>query len=569
MTKTINFRKQNIAARTLGLAVSSIIIAAIFLMPAFAKQEQVCSRSDVLFCEDWEWSTSSTYKGTATDWQSHGWDANQGDLDSHTGDNVYCKSSTYGYKNTICAYEVSVEADVSDTLYPLHPITNQGLGSWTYARFYVKFSPGYLFNGYQSGNEQKLAYFRSDTANALVWRVEMQVTAKDSSGSTGVWQINPSPPHDIKYDCNQNGVDCTVVPGQWYNVEFAVHMPTSGADNNGGLRVWIDGKLAISKDNIVITAGSTTPITSFWLSTYYGGTPGDPHPLQYVWYDNIVVATNPIGPIEASSDTTPPTLSNPQPSGTLPSGTTSTTMSVTSNENANCKFSITANVAYSSMTNTFVTTGGTAHSTLLMGLTNGQTYTRYVRCLDTSGNANTNDFIVSFSVANTAFDFSLTNGGIKTITQGQSTTNTITSTLSSGTTQSVSFSSSGFPTGTTSSFSPTSCNPTCTTTLSINTINSTPSGNYTINVNGVGAGLTRTTNFQLTVNPIVTNSCSWDFFPEGNIDGKVTLGDVLVAVNNFGKTSASPGFNSKMDFNNNNQIDLFDVLTVLAHFGGC
>ena len=167
------------------------------------------------------------------------------------------------------------------------------------------------------------------------------------------------------------------------------------------------------------------------------------------------------------------------------------------------------------------------------------------------------------------FDFSLSNGGSKIITQGKSATNTITSTLSSGTTQSVSFSATGLPSGATSSFSPASCSPICTTTLTINTINSTLTGNYTINVNGVGGTLTRATNFRLTVNPIITNSCSWDFFPRDIPDGKVTLADILVVVGDFGKTSTNPGFNSRMDFNNNNQIDLFDVLTVVAHFGGC
>jgi hypothetical protein len=51
------------------------------------------------------------------------------------------------------------------------------------------------------------------------------------------------------------------------------------------------------------------------------------------------------------------------------------------------------------MTNTFTTTGGTSHSRLITGLTNGQTYNYYVRCNDTAGNFNTNDYAISFSVA--------------------------------------------------------------------------------------------------------------------------------------------------------------------------
>ena len=49
--------------------------------------------------------------------------------------------------------------------------------------------------------------------------------------------------------------------------------------------------------------------------------------------------------------------------------------------------------------NTFTTTGGTSHSRTLTGLTDGQSYTYYVRCIDGSGNANTNDYTISFSVA--------------------------------------------------------------------------------------------------------------------------------------------------------------------------
>ena len=98
-------------------------------------------------------------------------------------------------------------------------------------------------------------------------------------------------------------------------------------------------------------------------------------------------------------DTTPPVLSGGQPTGTLPAGTTQTTLQVTSNETATCRYSTTANTAYASMTNTFATTGGTAHSTSFGGLTNGQNYTVYVRCQDAATNANPSDFAITFSVA--------------------------------------------------------------------------------------------------------------------------------------------------------------------------
>jgi hypothetical protein len=103
--------------------------------------------------------------------------------------------------------------------------------------------------------------------------------------------------------------------------------------------------------------------------------------------------------VTVSNDAAPPVLSNAQPSGTLAAGTTQTTLSVTSNENATCRYATTAGTAYASMPTTFGTTGGTAHSTLVGGLANGQSYSYYVRCQDTSGNADTVDLAITFSVA--------------------------------------------------------------------------------------------------------------------------------------------------------------------------
>ena len=113
-------------------------------------------------------------------------------------------------------------------------------------------------------------------------------------------------------------------------------------------------------------------------------------------------------------DTTPPVRSSGVPTGTLPSGTIQATMQVTTNKNANCRYSATAGVQYQSMTNTFSTTGGSSHSTLLTGLSNGNSYTRFIRCKDTSGNENPDDYAIAFSVSSTTnscpWDFTGQNG---------------------------------------------------------------------------------------------------------------------------------------------------------------
>jgi len=102
---------------------------------------------------------------------------------------------------------------------------------------------------------------------------------------------------------------------------------------------------------------------------------------------------------ESTPDTISPTRSNPLPTGELSAGTTNTTLSLTTNEIATCKYSTTPNTAYASMTNTFSTTGTTFHSTTVSGLENGGSYTYYVRCEDAVSNANPDDYPITFSVA--------------------------------------------------------------------------------------------------------------------------------------------------------------------------
>ena len=98
-------------------------------------------------------------------------------------------------------------------------------------------------------------------------------------------------------------------------------------------------------------------------------------------------------------DTTPPVRSNGSPSGMIVAGTTQTTMSLSTNESASCRYETSAGVSYGSMRNVFTITGGSTHSGIVTGLTNGGSYSFFVRCQDTAGNANTNDFTISFSVA--------------------------------------------------------------------------------------------------------------------------------------------------------------------------
>src|SRR2546425_486749 len=116
-----------------------------------------------------------------------------------------------------------------------------------------------------------------------------------------------------------------------------------------------------------------------------------------------------------------------------------------------------------------------------------------------SGVTKTTSFSLTVNPAPTSFNFSLTNGGSKSVIQGDQVSNSISAALVSGTAQSVAFSASGLPSGATAAFSPTACTPTCSSGLTISTTSSTPTATSSITVTSTGGGITKTTSFSLTV----------------------------------------------------------------------
>ena len=94
-------------------------------------------------------------------------------------------------------------------------------------------------------------------------------------------------------------------------------------------------------------------------------------------------------------DTTPPVRSAGAPSGSLTTPGATKTLSLTTDENATCKYSTTANTSYGDMTLTF--SGTTTTHTKLVSTSNGTTYNYYVRCIDADSNANTTDYPLTFT----------------------------------------------------------------------------------------------------------------------------------------------------------------------------
>ncbi len=98
------------------------------------------------------------------------------------------------------------------------------------------------------------------------------------------------------------------------------------------------------------------------------------------------------------TDTIAPVRSTNQSEIVLPVGTTATTISLTTNESATCRYALTANVAYADMSG-LDSTGTIVHAHGVSGLANGAVRTHYIRCQDGAGNTNLDDFLITVSVA--------------------------------------------------------------------------------------------------------------------------------------------------------------------------
>lgn len=165
----------------------------------------------------------------------------------------------------------------------------------------------------------------------------------------------------------------TTSPSSWTATNSAI-ITFSTTDATSGLADY-----AIKIDDGSYTSGITSPYT-LNTANLADGT----HTLT-------VKATDLAGNIREHAaslyiDRTSPTVSSIRPTGTINTGASWVTLSVTTSESATCKYSDTISTAYESMANTLTTTNGTTHSTFITQLKTGVYYSYYIRCSDTTGN---------------------------------------------------------------------------------------------------------------------------------------------------------------------------------------
>ncbi|HUV67012.1 MAG TPA: hypothetical protein VMW24_24205 [Sedimentisphaerales bacterium] len=141
--------------------------------------------------------------------------------------------------------------------------------------------------------------------------------AKFSTGiePTGRWGKYPPPGvwnfytywHEMKTKWGSvfDGKQEPIVPGRWYCVEVMLKANSSPDKADGEQTFWIDGELYGQFTGFRWRTTDQLKINSFWLLYYNTDQPAqhnkDPHPdnrVMEVWFDDIVIATESIGPIQ-------------------------------------------------------------------------------------------------------------------------------------------------------------------------------------------------------------------------------------------------------------------------------
>jgi hypothetical protein len=161
--------------------------------------------------------------------------------------------------------------------------------------------------------------------------------------------------------------------------------------------------------------------------------------------------------------------------------------------------------------------------------TDGCTFWYTDEYIPSNGNFNWHTRLASFQLPNCTGpppnDFSIavspTSGAV---TAGGSTTATVSTTVTSGSAQSVALSASGQPSGATVSFNPSSVTAGGSSTMTIATTTAAAAATYPITITGTGTSATHTTSYSLTVNPVSGGGITNGGFETGNLSGWTATG---------------------------------------------
>jgi hypothetical protein len=342
---------------------------------------------------------------------------------SYTASDLY-KNLAPGYERLYIRYYIKFPQNS----YPLHHVS--GIGGY---------DPP---SNYENPTRARDKWFISQLepyGSSWTWDFYTYWLDMRSDPNGGFWgnDFNPNPP-------------IPVVKGNWICLEYMLKMNeiVNGTGSyNGQQTFWVDGEMKYDigqefPDGYWVwdsfypdpshTHQGTAPYEGFrwrnsstlninylWFQyyvTYDAGVSYTPGQTDYALVDDLVLATSRIGCTVPGNlpDTKPPIRSERQPSGNLQAGTTQKELSLTTNENATCRFSTLLGTTFASMSaaNSFASSDGRHHTFSISNLADGKSYSYYVRCQDKSDNLNVNDddYTISFSISSDSGDNNTTGG---------------------------------------------------------------------------------------------------------------------------------------------------------------
>jgi hypothetical protein len=246
------------------------------------------------------------------------------------------------------------------------------------ARLYIKI----LKDVPQSNAQQRiLAFTKSD--DGAIAALAMRRTSTDPYNNllvmrNGKWQ-------DSQLDLQLN---------TWYYLEM--HVATGVLD--GRTDIWIKGG---GVDTSIATPGinmGSDPITG--IEVGLNSVPGGDYYIDDLAVDDV----NQIGegPVTSAQADLGPVMTIVGPTGNLPQETTSTTLQITTDVNASCKYNSVSGKMYADSTSIlFTTTNTKTHTTIVSNLTSGKQYMYYIKCKNIQTNLeNTKDAKIQFSIYN-------------------------------------------------------------------------------------------------------------------------------------------------------------------------
>jgi hypothetical protein len=190
-----------------------------------------------------------------------------------------------------------------------------------YARFYVKFHPktGYIHHFVHLNADRTPTPWPKGTAGLRPAGDQLFTTGIEPWGrwgkspAPGVWHFY-SYWHEMKggndgkywgnfFDPHQPEA---IEPGRWYCVEAMLKANSAPEASDGSQAFWIDGRKAGEFKGIRWRTADALKVNTFWLLYYITeqsalhNNDKDPDRVYEVWFDDIVLATEYVGPVQGS-----------------------------------------------------------------------------------------------------------------------------------------------------------------------------------------------------------------------------------------------------------------------------